>query len=168
MKILFCPLTLSDTELLVPFGKLADGSYHTGVDISAEDVYNICNCVIVNIAEDSGKYIVTAQYNADICIRYGNLVSVSVREGQPVRYKEIIGHADQHVHFEYCKRSIVSPFPVRVGQTTYHKVDPTNVVAGDRSEAIGYQAKQDYRLASHPNPDNLPLGMLDEMLDCEG
>lgn len=169
MEVKNCAVTQSDTTITKLYGKQKDGTYHTGVDIIATSVYSICNCVVTDISkEPSGTYIVTCQYDDERSIRYGNLASVDISIGQPVRYKATIGHAVGHVHFEYLERSATNSFPVRIGGQTYFKVDPIDVIANSRSKALGEYAKRDYLLLSHPNPQGLSIGMLDEMLDCEG
>lgn len=165
MEVKNCAVTQSDTTITKLYGKQNDGTYHTGVDITATSVYSICNCVVTDVSkETSGTYIVTCQYDDERSIRYGNLTSVDVSIGQPVRYKSTIGQAAGHIHFEYLERSATNSFPVRIGGQTYFKVDPVDVIANTRSKALGEYAKHDYILDIHPNPAHLSREMLDESI----
>lgn len=165
MEVKNCAVTQSDTTITKLYGKQKDGTYHTGVDITAASVYSICNCVVTDISkEPSGTYIITCQYDDERSIRYGNLASVDVSIGQLVRYKSLIGQASVHTHFEYLERNASNLFPVRIGRQTYFKVDPIDVIANDRTKALGDYAKQDYMLDTHPNPAHLSREMLDESI----
>lgn len=165
MEVKNCVLTQSNTTITKLYGKQKDGTYHTGVDITATSVYSICNSVVTDIAKEAaGTYIVTCQYDDDRSIRYGNLTCIDISTGQPVSYKSKIGECAGHVHFEYLERSATNMFPVRIGGQTYFKVDPVDVIANDRSKALGEYAKHDYMLDTHPNPAGLSRGMLDESI----
>ena len=165
MEVKNCAVTQSDTTITKLYGKQKDGTYHTGVDILATSVYSICNCVVTDVSKESGgTYIVTGQYDDERSIRYGNLQYTDVSIGQPVRYKSTIGQAVGHVHFEYLERSATNAFPARIGGQTYFKVDPVDVIANNRSKALGEYAKHDYMLDTHPNPAHLSREMLDESI----
>lgn len=130
MDILNCRVTKSDTQVTKFFGKQVDGTWHTGCDITAQNVYSICDGVVINIAkEQSSTFVVTVQYNANRCVRYGNLVSVEVTLGKPIVDGQMVGRAAKSVHFEYCVKDSVSKFPFRVGLSTYYKVDPIDLIA---------------------------------------
>lgn len=169
MKVKYNTVTQSAATITKLYGKQKDGTYHTGVDIIATSVYSICDCVVTDIRKDSdGTYTVTCQYDTERAVRYSNLVTVDVSLRQPVKYKSVIGSADGHVHFEYLELSSRNTFPVRVRATTFFKVDPIDVITNDGTKAFGSGAVKDLALHNHPNPQGLPIGMLEEMLGPGG
>lgn len=169
MDILNCRLTKSDSKITKTFGKQKDGTFHTGCDIAAENIYSVCNAVVINIAKQrEGTFIVTAQYNKDKCVRYGNLSRLDVKLGQPIMDGQLVGKAAKSVHFEYCVKYETSKFPFRVGSQTYYKLDPTEVIAGERSLSLSREDKRNYILDNHSNPLGLSREILDEMTTGRG
>lgn len=165
MELKFCPVTKSAATITKLYGKQPDGTWHTGCDIATVNVYSICNCVVTDIsAEPDGTYIVTFQYDAERSFRYGNLLAVDVELGVSVNNGWHVGVADGHVHLEYCERSSKNCFPVRIGMQTYFKVDPLDVIAGQFSKSMNPDIRREYKVATHPNPDNLDPDTLDEMI----
>lgn len=169
MDILNCRLTGSDSTITKSFGKQKDGTFHTGCDIVADSVYSVCTSVVVNIAkEKNNTFIVTAQYDSDRCVRYGNLSELAVKLGQPIVDGQLVGHAAKSVHFEYCVKSQQSKFPFRVGSQTYYKIDPYEVIGGSRSLSMSSVDKKNYSLDTHSNPLGLSREVLDEMINGRG
>ena len=129
MDILNCRVTKSDTQITKFFGKQVDGTWHTGCDITAHNVYSICDGVVINIAkEQAGTFVVTVQYDNNRCVRYGNLSDVEVSLGKPIVDGQMVGRAAKSVHFEYCLKNQTSRFPFRVGSATYYKTDPIQII----------------------------------------
>lgn len=114
--------------------------YHTGIDIFAVKVNNICKGVVLSTGKQNDRYIVCVQIDANNCIRYGNIKSLSVKAGQLIYYDDEIGEADEFVHFEHCTlERNGSNYPVRVNDITYYKQNPEKALFTDYlSDLVGY------------------------------
>ena len=170
MRILNCRLTKSDTNIIGPFGKKKDGTWHTGCDVEADTVYSICNGVILAIQSDrTGRKVVTVQFDGDRIVRYGNLTSTYSSVGSIIEDGQTVGYADKSVHFEFCKKSAKdTKFPVRVGRHTYYKVDPTNLLTYNEFLRKNIDSAKQKAYYTHPNPLGLSPEIFDEMNNGKG
>lgn len=109
-----------------------NNSFHSGIDLLASSVYTPCNCVILEVALCSKNlYSVLYQYSADMCIKYSNLSSVSISDGELVLADSLIGTAKDYVHIEYWSSVVHIPrWVCRFGPLQMYKHDPTDIVSG--------------------------------------
>lgn len=105
----------------------------SGIDISADDVYNLADGVVIQVSRDfEGKYTVDVQFNASVVLRYSNIISCNVSANSKVLTKSILGKADCYIHLEYLKAEKSYPvYPVRIGKTTYYKHNPGAFLNGE-------------------------------------
>lgn len=105
---------------------------HPSLDIFASAVYSMCKGVVLFIGlGDDDRFVVSVQVNDSQCIRYGNLLDVSLYMGQLVD-TQLVGHADEYVSIEYVSTTkSTSIWPVRIGEVTYYKHNPYPVISGD-------------------------------------
>ena len=105
--------------------------YHTGIDITANEVYSICQGIVIDVGKNSDGYAVTVQNNQNECVRYMHLKKSDVKVDEYIYIGTFIGLADKFVHFEYITDSQSKPvWPVRINKLTYYKKDPTEVLTG--------------------------------------
>lgn len=106
--------------------------YISGLDIRASEVYSICPGKVISVGcSDQQRYVVTVLVNDNQMIRYANIESVSVKEGQQVSFYDAIGDAHTFVRLEYCTLDKGdSMWPVRVKSITMYKQDPMRLVLG--------------------------------------
>ena len=132
-------ITQSDTDIIVPFIDNKKhtwyqkyGGFHTGVDITGESIYAYRSGVVTQIGTSfDNLYSVVIQYTAKVSLRYANLSSVLVTEGDVIRQGQYIGIAKQFVHFEYLtSEKGNSKWPVRVGKLTNFKQNPEQLFDG--------------------------------------
>lgn len=132
-KLSYSPLTQSATNILVPY--IDDekdswykqyGGYHTGVDVEGLETYSYQSGVVTQIGKmDTNLYAIVIQYTASTSLRYANMSSLCVKQGDVISQGQLIGIAKKFVHFEYLtKDKGTSMWPVRVGSMTYFKHDP--------------------------------------------
>ena len=108
-----CPVTLSDSTILMPFIDTKsniwynrNGGYHTGIDLSGKDVYAICDCVVTYVGHNPDEnHVVIVQYDRATSFRFTNLTSVSVVKGRTITSGTHIGRCNKYVHFEYLNRT---------------------------------------------------------------
>lgn len=107
--------------------------YVTGLEIKADEVYSVCSGKVIYVGHtSSSKYSVTVLVNSKQMIRYTNLLSVNVKEGQQLTFRESVGVADKFVRFEYCTPTKGSSvWPVRIKSLTMYKHDPLGLLTGD-------------------------------------
>lgn len=131
-----CKITKSDSTLLKPWIESVNSKdykiykcLHSGVDISGKSAYSICYGVIIEIGKSTDGYSVSIQYDVSACIRYCYLKSIAVSIGSTVSDGQLIGTASKSIHLEYItttKKSSI--WPVRIGQVTYYKHNPTDIL----------------------------------------
>lgn len=138
-KLSYSDITKSPADIITPYISNEQdswyktyGGYHTGVDISANEVYSYAPGVITQIGKDrNGLYTIVIQYSADISFRYTHLKSVYITEGQAINKGEFVGVAKEFVHFEYLTREQEgSMWVVRVGKLSWYKHNPELVLNG--------------------------------------
>lgn len=138
MKLKDCIITHKDSTVLRTFSNTTrlGVNGHYGVDLICDDVFSACFGVVAEVYRDDGHYHVAVQYNDRIMLRYCNLKYSHVVVGQPVIYRQLIGVADKHVHFEYCIPTMQdSDRCVRICDITYIKTDPM-VILVSRDEMV--------------------------------
>lgn len=129
-----CLITKSDCKIIKPFidnvksyqYRLYKG-YHPGIDLECKTVYAPCNITMLyqGYDEDRRRCIVL-QYDGDICLRFSNLSSISLKnEFQKVYKGDELGKCNKFVHFEILSYFIQSDWRVRVLDREYSKLDPT-------------------------------------------
>lgn len=105
--------------------------YNTGIDLYGEQVYSYANGVVIAVGSSGRTKSVTVQYDIFSCLRYENLSSISVSEGDIVQAGFNIGKAHGYLHFEYItKFKDTSIWPVRIGTETYYKQNPVGLLGG--------------------------------------
>lgn len=126
-----CLITNSDTKLIKEYGQ-QDDEFHTGVDIEANEIFSLSSGVVVHVGKnESEENVVIVSYNKYICVSYGHLQSVDVLFGDPIILGQKIGQANKFVHIELLNiNQQYSTFPVRIGESTFYKFDPTDIVDG--------------------------------------
>lgn len=138
MKLKDCVITNEDSTVMRTFSNTTrlgkDGHY--GVDLICDNVFSACFGVVAEVYIDDDHYHVAVQYNDRIMLRYCNLKQTHVEVGQPIIYKQLIGVADKHVHFEYCIPTMQdSDRCVRICDITYIKTDPM-IILISRDEMV--------------------------------
>ena len=132
-------ITQSASDIIVPFIDNKNhewyptyGGYHTGIDISGESIYSYRSGVVTQIGTTSDNlYTIVIQYTANVSLRYANLSSVFVSEGDVIQQGQYIGIAKKFVHFEYLTAEQgTSRWPVRVDKLTYYKQNPEQLFDG--------------------------------------
>ena len=132
-----CPVTLSDSTVLMPFIDTKsniwynrNGGYHTGIDLLGIRAYSICAgvCTFIGYSTDE-KNVVIIQYDRNVSFRYCNLTTVLLSKGRTVDYQELVGYSSDYIHFEAITLS-KSPWKVRVGNLDYYKTDPLDYANG--------------------------------------
>lgn len=125
-----CPITHTDAMIIRPWEYSTD-DFHTGIDLFCDRVYSICSGVVIELDKSiDNTYVVTVQYTDDIIVRYLHLAATAVAFGQIVKIDDIIGTAEEYVHFEYATKQN-SMFSVRLSNALgFFKHDPYEVAAG--------------------------------------
>lgn len=138
-KLSYSPITQSATNIVAPYidNEKHDwykkyGGYHTGVDIEGLEIYSYQSGVVTQIGTmDNDLHSIVIQYTASTSLRYANMSSLCVHQGDIIRQGQIIGVAKKFVHFEYLtKDKGTSKWPVRVGSITYFKQNPELLIDG--------------------------------------
>lgn len=165
MRILNCRLTKSDTDMITPFGQRPDKTWSTRCEVRGTSAYSLSSGMVVAIHKgENGRRVVNVQYNRDTLVRYGNLQQVTVFLGERVVDGQQIGTACKSVHFELCKKSVEDTrFPVRVGQQTYYKVDPTDLLTMRDFLDNEHDHDRLREYYSSKNSMNLTFDMFDEV-----
>lgn len=107
--------------------------YVMGLEIKASQVHSICPGKVISVSNwPPAKQSVSVMVNNNQIVRYANLSSVQVKEGQEVTFRTVIGTANKFVRFEYCTvAQHSSKWPVRIKSLTVYKQDPTSLLTGD-------------------------------------
>lgn len=107
----------------------------SGVDISADEVYNLVDGVVIQVSNDYvGRHTIDVQFNRYVVIRYSNISKCNVNTNDRILSGKVIGIADRFVHVEYLTTTKVSPvYPVRIGKVTYYKDNPNSLLEGEIS-----------------------------------
>lgn len=173
-KIKDCCITHKDSyvmRIFSPTYKLGKNG-HYGVDLICDDVFSACFGVVAEVYTDDNHLHVAIQYNDDILLRYCNLKSCYVTVGQPVVYRQLIGTADKHVHFEYCMPTMQdSDRCVRVCDILYVKSDPMIILLGrdemvpDFRDNLCWEVPEGQDVAML---DNITANVLDEFTGGRG
>lgn len=133
MKIKNCIITKSDTEIVKNW-KVTVNDIHSGIDLSATDVYSPFYGVVIDcVYSPQDKYSVIIQYNAYTCVRLCNITSLAVKRGSLVTEGQLVGKCNKFVHVEflsYYKPDGLPPMSVRIENLSYYKVNPTELVLG--------------------------------------
>lgn len=134
-----CIITHSKSEIVFPYIDSVDDlkykvtkSLYDGIDLTAQEVYTPCNCVVIDISKQDNLYTVTVQYSKIVSLRFCHLKSVNVEIGAPILKDTLIGYAEKYVHFEYLttdRNSLNWCFRVR-GLELY-KHNPNDVLNGN-------------------------------------
>lgn len=112
--------------------------FHTGVDLRTKEVYNLCPSNVVYVGQDSNKtYTVILQYNRANSVSYSNLKQVIVEPGQFIDYARKLGDCKDYVHVEYLSDT-KSEWPVRIGESTLYKHNPTSILTDGYDSFIDY------------------------------
>lgn len=169
MVIPNCGITHQDSEVLKqcvmsdkdPLFKIY-GEYHTGVDLSARNIFSLYDGTVVSIGDSSKGHSVIIQTGMSFCISYRWLtITSSISAGETVCAGQEIGRVDKYIHVEVLTKS-QSKWPVRIGRVQWYKTDPMNVIQGNtyiESEA-GAQYYSEMNIIEIPeyvdeNPDNI-------------
>jgi len=135
-----CLITKSDSQILKPWidNKESDdfeyyNELHSGIDLATNLVYTMSSGVVLQVGKSkTGKYAVTIQYDVSTSLRYMNLTSVNMSEGDIVKLGDIVGRCREFVHFEYISiNKENSIWPVHIGTMTYYKHDPSDIAKGN-------------------------------------
>lgn len=132
--------------------------YHTGVDIIAASVYNLCPGVVVLCGKESIGQIVIVQYDLNNCISYRGFESVAVTEGQFVDTYQYLGHVKSKLHVDYIT-SGENVWPVRIGDQTLYKHDPTDIILHGYESFVNYFEMVDEDDVVYSTDDELPLSV---------
>ena len=132
-----CIITNSDAEVVRSYTvALGEDAYHLGIDLIADQVYCPCYGVAIYTGLIDGLPSCTVQYSNNICLRFTHLSEVQVNAGDLIVASQVIGLADEYVHFEYLTSEATTPaFRVffNASQTSYYlyKHDPMLVLLGN-------------------------------------
>lgn len=106
----------------------------TSINVFTDYVYNIVDGYSLQIHENSTtkgvRYDIEMKISNDLIIRYLNLSELYIpsRYGVPNSFR--IGKSDSIVGIEYCTR-VRSSYPVRIGNFTFYKHDPSDFLLND-------------------------------------
>lgn len=139
-----CLVTKGSTKLLKLWCDDTTKELHSGIDLSAREVYSISNGVIIEVGQVAKHKCVTVQYDEKTCVRYMNLDSVSILLGHTISFGDKIGDVGSFVHFEYLTPE-KSLWPVRIGPLRYYKHDPIDLLTGK------FEFKSDIRFVQNPD-----------------
>ena len=179
MIIKNCPITKKDSNVKLEYivdetskYVLDSKSIHTGVDIECENVYSVFDGVVIQCCMLDDHMSMIVQYNGSYCVRYSNMKSCELIVGHLVKNGDLLGSADEFVHFELLStvRSS-SGTKVTVGSLRLFKIDPMDVVCGKMkfSDTPDYSNNQDYALqgeySTEPldNVSNMTASMIQEL-----
>ena len=142
--VMISTITGGETEIVRPYiDSIADpnykkyNGYHTGVDLKATSVYNLCPGTAVFVGEDATGQIVIVQHDISHCVMYKELKSVAVSAGQFVDSAQLIGTVKSYVHVDYLTDGNTM-WPVRVGSQTLYKHDPTDIIFNGYESFVNY------------------------------
>lgn len=134
-----CLITRSDASVLKefcidtanPLYKIYKG-FNTSVNLEATSVYNMYSGVVSVVCGDiRSGYEVGVLLNTTQAIKYSNLKSVDVHEGQYVDVSTKIGESNKYVKVEYMTVNARTPFTYRIGSILMYKDDPMKILDVD-------------------------------------
>lgn len=158
-----CSITKSSADIIAPYvDNMNDPwyntlkGYHSGVDISATDVYSICEGVVIEVGRNTDGKVVTIQYNASICVRYCHLQSTDLRLGEAITSGSKIGIADDFVHFEFANNQQLESFwAIRISDLQYYKHNPIQYADGTLTLVDG--GRSDVTIVQGQSFNEVPL-----------
>lgn len=107
---------------------------NTSIDVKCNDVYNIvdgyCLKFYENKIKNGVRYDVDMKISNDLVIRYLNLSELYIPSRCAVPNGFKIGKSESVVGIEYCTR-VRSNYPIRIGNLTFYKQDPTAFLLED-------------------------------------
>lgn len=106
-----CCITQTDSEIKKLYNVWDKEDVHTGIDIYAENVYSPCYGVVIQQCLVDHQPSVVIQYSEFKVIRFCHLNECYVNLNQLVNPNQLIGKADQFVHFEYLTPELPSHSP---------------------------------------------------------
>ena len=114
--IIDCAITHTNAEVLKEYGLVSDITvYHTGIDIKASEIYAPCRGVIIQACKFEGKWSAVLQYSQHISLRFTNFKELNVHAGEIISTNQILGIADEYIHFEYLTTEENNPsYVVRI------------------------------------------------------
>lgn len=111
----------------------------TSINVFTDNVYNMMEGYSLDAIENQTpkglRYIVTMKISNELIIRYLNLKELYLPDRSCVEPGFLIGKADKYVGIECCTR-VRSQYPVRIGDRTYYKEDPAEVLLNDYEPEI--------------------------------
>lgn len=137
-----CLITRSDASVLKefcidktnPLYKEYKG-FNTSVNLEATSVYSMYTGVVSVVCGDvSSGYEVVIYLNPNQSIKYGNLKSILVDEGQSIDISEKLGEAKNYVKIEYMNTYNTSPYTYRLGSILMYKDDPMKILDLENTE----------------------------------
>lgn len=179
MIIKNCPVTKTDSNVIKEYVVDENSKYvldsksiHTGVDIECENVYSVFDGVVIQCCMLDDHMSMIVQYNGTYCVRYAHLKSCECTAGHLVKNGDLLGVADEFVHFELLStvRS-TSGTKVTVESLRLFKIDPMDVVCGKMkfSDTPAYSNNRDYAIvgdySTEPldNVSNMTASMIQEL-----
>lgn len=130
MVISNCEITKQDSQVLKPCVMSTNdeeykvtGQFHTGIDLSGNDIYSVYSGTVVYTGEDESGKCVVVQTGSSFCITYKHLDTVDVRMGQNINGGGRLGACLKYVHVELLQKTN-SFWPVRIGSDTWYKQNP--------------------------------------------
>lgn len=167
-------ITGGETEIVKPYiESIADpnykkyGGYHTGVDLKATSVYNLCPGTAVFVGKDETGQIVIVQHDVSHCIMYKELSTVAVEAGQFVDSYQLLGTVKSYVHVDYLTDGNTM-WPVRVGSQTLYKHDPTPILTTGYDSFINYANSMTAATDVYVYDDELPPSVHYMLLNNRG
>lgn len=106
--------------------------YYTGIRLSASSAYTPCDCVVVYVGQSDNKTMtVIIQYDSNIALKYDNLFTCEVSQGDALEEGSLIGRCNKYLHFELLTSvALNSEWDVKVGSLTYYKQNPQMIAEG--------------------------------------
>lgn len=141
-----CIITHKDSLVTKTYRDLPNNQYHTGIDLTADDVYCPMYGVVIYVSksDEDNHYSVIIQYSGNISLRFAHLINTNYQVGDLIEKDKIIGKADQYVHFEYLTSEVNDP-ALRIycyQNLDLYKHDPTLVL--DKIVAFQDYIEEDY------------------------
>lgn len=125
--------SVADISHVIKQGWQNTRPFMTGCLIYTDDVFSICDGMVVDIGKDdkNNLYSVTVEYEDALYVRYCLLQTCNVSVGQEIGLSDKIGSTYKNVlRFEYCTNEF-SVFPFRCGNNQLYKHDPLPVLIGE-------------------------------------
>lgn len=147
---MYSDLTLSDSSIIVKYQPdINKPKPSFGVNILTTKCYSVCTGVVLQILRNSkNTYTVSIQYDANLLLRYGNLLTADVNLGDLIHLQQLVGLCNTYVTFEVCTKQI-SKVPVVVDNVVYYKQDPMPILTGEMKLENAAYIKKTYTV--NPN-----------------